>query len=281
MTYPRGMMEQEVFTNIINEIVAARASGHNVVVKLYFMGEPLMHPDFDAMLIFAATNKVPVSVMTNGSLLTERQIRILNRYAYAFGISIDGTDASSYEQMRPGGNYTQLRKNVQTICRLKQYDSFCLTTILPDKGYSEYLTKFIAEWKDINGVKITALQLQHHEKSWKPPKREYICPDGLNSLVIRWNGKITYCCGDINTDTVLGTVPKDKITDVWNSQKLKDIHNTIQKAKYDSYACKKCKVFYHGWLKNEPLVFSEEEYSFLADAMKTNMQKKKVMIKYS
>lgn len=274
MSYPKGMMEQEVFTSIINEIIEARASGHNVVVKLYFLGEPLMHPDFDAMLIFAALKKVPVSVVTNGSLLTERQISILNRYAYAFGISIDGTDVDSYKRIRPGGNYAQLRKNVQTICRLKQYDNFCLTTILPDEGYSEYLTKFIHEW-NIKGVKITGLQLQHHEKCWKPPKREYICPDGLNSLVIRWDGKISYCCGDINTETILGTVPKDQISDVWNSRKLKDIHNTIGRQKYDSY-CKNCKVFYHGG-KGEPLTLtlSEQEFNLLTDSMKANMKKRK------
>jgi pyruvate-formate lyase-activating enzyme len=71
MTYPKGIMEGNVFSAIIDECV-----GHETVVKLYFLGEPLLHPDFDAMLIYAATHKVPVGVVTNGSLLTERQIKI-------------------------------------------------------------------------------------------------------------------------------------------------------------------------------------------------------------
>jgi radical SAM protein with 4Fe4S-binding SPASM domain len=271
MTYPKGMMEQEVFTAIVNECV-----GQNTVIKLFFLGEPLLHPDFDAMLIYAATHKVPVCVVTNGLLLTERQIKILIRYAFSVGISIDGTDALSYKKIRPNGNYMQLRRNVETIYRLKEYDNICLTTILPDKGHNEYFTKFLNEWKKIKGVKITGLQLQHHEKSWKPPERTYICPDGLNSLIIRWDGKITYCCGDINGETVLGTILKDKLADVWNGKRLKAIHSEIYKSKYDSYACKKCKVYYHGWFRDEPLMISEEEYSLLTDSMKNIMTKKKV-----
>lgn len=269
MTYPRGVMDSEVFTAIINE-----CAEHHVLVKLFYLGEPLLHPDLDAMLMYANQKKVPVALTTNGSLLTGRQIEILLRYVSTFAISVDGTDAQSYEQIRQGGNYAQLRKTVQKICNLnRSYNiHFVLTTILPDEGYNSYLTNFIAEWKKMD-VKITALQLQHHEKGWTASKRQYVCPDGLQGLIIRWDGNITYCCGDVNTETVLGTVPKDTITAVWNSRKLLDIHTAIKEEKYDSYACKNCRVYYHRF-KNKPLQVSKEEYDMLSDGMKAGMQKR-------
>ena len=49
MTYPKGVMSNEVFAAIINE-----CEGHHVLVKLFFLGEPLLHPDLDAMLTLAA-----------------------------------------------------------------------------------------------------------------------------------------------------------------------------------------------------------------------------------
>lgn len=267
MKYPRGVMEEKVFKAIIDEI-----AGKHVAVKLFFLGEPMLHPDVDAMLIYAYSKGVPIAVATNGSLLTERQIGMLLKYSASLAISVDGTDASSYEKLRRGGNYAQLRRTVERICELNRQQRnipFMLVTILPDTDYNQYITQFAKEWEQIEGVKFTMLQTQHYEKRDRPPI-DYVCEDGLKSLIIRWDGKVTYCCGDIDTLTVLGTIPEMKVTDIWKSALLHMVHDSIIYKK-GMYACKSCKIRYHRFLK-DPLELTEETYALLSDGMQKALQ---------
>ena len=53
-------------------------------------GEPLCHPDFDYLLSEAHDLGLKVTVSTNGTLVTEREIGLLARCASYVGISVDG-----------------------------------------------------------------------------------------------------------------------------------------------------------------------------------------------
>jgi MoaA/NifB/PqqE/SkfB family radical SAM enzyme len=57
---------------------------------LFSGGEPLCHPDFDHLLPEAHDLGLKVTVSTNGTLVTEREISLLARYASYVGISVDG-----------------------------------------------------------------------------------------------------------------------------------------------------------------------------------------------
>jgi len=73
-------------------------------LNLCFQGEPYLHPQFMEMVSYAKSKKIHVSTSTNGHFLTPENARAtLESGLDKLIISLDGTDAGSYEQYRTGG----------------------------------------------------------------------------------------------------------------------------------------------------------------------------------
>jgi pyrroloquinoline quinone biosynthesis protein E len=83
----------------------------NVVeLKLHGMGEPLLHPQFFAMLRFFSDWSIWTRTSTNGSLLFKSEIRdsILQSPLGEMQISIDGATSDVYEAIRVRGKFLQV-----------------------------------------------------------------------------------------------------------------------------------------------------------------------------
>lgn len=76
-------------------------------VKLFFLGEILMHENFVELVRTTHARGAAVMPMTNGALLIRRSIRrkIVESDMTGLGISLDGIDAASYEAVRTGASW--------------------------------------------------------------------------------------------------------------------------------------------------------------------------------
>ena len=111
-----GYMDLGLYEKIIDE--AASLNIHEVAH--FLAGEPLLHPELPYMIEYATVSGMESRLHTNGMLLTEEKSRQLLDAGLAFlGVSFDGEDAETYNDMRRGSDFDQVVENLRTFLRLK------------------------------------------------------------------------------------------------------------------------------------------------------------------
>jgi len=83
-------------------------------------GEPFLYGHIDQFFQLCHQSACEPVVQTNGSLLLERQRRMLLKCGVGIvKISCDGARAETYNRIRPGGNFQNLVKNIRLLTELK------------------------------------------------------------------------------------------------------------------------------------------------------------------
>ena len=114
-TRPKGFMEWDLYTSIIDEIAPF---AHAVV--LHSWGEPLLHKRIIEMIEYAKAKDLWVETSTNATKLTEE----VSRQLLAAGIdriylSMDGLTKETYEKVRVRGNFEEVLGNIERFLELK------------------------------------------------------------------------------------------------------------------------------------------------------------------
>ncbi|UCG16052.1 MAG: radical SAM protein, partial [Phycisphaerales bacterium] len=120
MTRKLGDMSFETFRKIADEWSREPFVG----LRIYFLGEPLLHPELERMIAYAASvtadrpSAGPFGIQTNGMLLTRDRARsLLEAGLWNFAISLDGL-AGDLERIRRGASYPVVEKNVCDLIEL-------------------------------------------------------------------------------------------------------------------------------------------------------------------
>lgn len=95
----KKQMSEELFTKLVQE-----AKPLTEEICFHVMGEPLAHPLFDKFVTICETEKAPVNIVTNGTLLNEERIEALlnptvrqvNFSLQSFSSNFPGVDPSTY-----------------------------------------------------------------------------------------------------------------------------------------------------------------------------------------
>jgi MoaA/NifB/PqqE/SkfB family radical SAM enzyme len=89
-------------------------------VHLSGWGEPLLHPRLWDMAKAARSQGCTVSLTTNGMNLTEAmQVQVLEHLDMV-AVSLDGSTAETYEQLRPGADFRIVTQQVAALCARKR-----------------------------------------------------------------------------------------------------------------------------------------------------------------
>ncbi len=88
---------------------------------LYFQGEPLMNSDIFGMIKYATERRLYTVISSNGQFLdNETARRIIESGLDRIIISVDGTDQSTYEKYRAGGNLNRILEGTKYLNALKK-----------------------------------------------------------------------------------------------------------------------------------------------------------------
>jgi MoaA/NifB/PqqE/SkfB family radical SAM enzyme len=89
-------------------------------LELQGEGEPLIHPDFFAMVELATAKQIQLSLITNGSLFTSANIqRLLNSRITSIRISVETTDPEKFKAIR-GGSFPIVEQGIQRLIAARQ-----------------------------------------------------------------------------------------------------------------------------------------------------------------
>lgn len=85
-------------------------------LHLQGLGEPMLHPDFFAMVALAAARGIRVSANTNLTLLTRARARLcVESGLAALSVSIDGASAPVYEAIRRKASFEKVIRNLDRL----------------------------------------------------------------------------------------------------------------------------------------------------------------------
>jgi MoaA/NifB/PqqE/SkfB family radical SAM enzyme len=90
-------------------------------VTLQGLGEPLLAPDLDRMIAYAAKRDIRIGFNTNGTFLTRDRSEALVRAGLAWlHVSVDGASAQTYESIRDGSDFAVVARNVRDLVDVRR-----------------------------------------------------------------------------------------------------------------------------------------------------------------
>jgi radical SAM protein with 4Fe4S-binding SPASM domain len=236
------------------------------VIPLYFLGEPLLHPQLEDMVAYLASvrGRVRLSplhfgIQTNGMLLDKARARaLLEAGLREIQFSVDAL-GEALERLRPGVRYEVVERNILDLVALRGElgigDARIAITKLCDDLESEEVRRFVEYWKGkVDAIDLTTitrvegnsyLDAEGQLQTVGPPDaagpRQY-CRQGTRLIVLA-NGEFAFCHGDVDGEIRLGNIADRTIREVWNSNEIRRVRDRIRQANYAGLApCERCSL---------------------------------------
>lgn len=249
----------EHFQKIVDEC----SQQPGVVLQLFYLGESLLHPQFDEMVAYADSVKdrsrvrLRFGLQTNGMLLDRgRAERLLEAGLREIHFSFDALE-DELERLRPGAEYATIERNLLDLLELRQQkgidDVVVQISKLCDDIHAESVIRFCQRWHEqvdrINLLPYTRIAGNSYldatgniqsMPSLPPANTRRYCGQG-DRLIVLASGDFAFCHGDINHEIRLGNVDQRSIRETWNSDEMAVIRERVSSATYTDLApCSTC-----------------------------------------
>jgi radical SAM protein with 4Fe4S-binding SPASM domain len=214
------------------EIARSAAAAGIPRLRLFLLGEPLLHPDLPEMVRYAKRLGVPsLEINTNAMALTAERSRELTEAGLDEVVfSLDGADALTYEEIRRGGNYEQVVENITAFFRMrgesgKGRPRGIVQTILMNPTEAQ-MARFLACWRPLaDEVRVQAVREYQGIENVSLFDRQAgdelrPCPALWSYLVVLSDLRVVPCCADINGDLALGDVREAPLREWWQHPRL-------------------------------------------------------------
>jgi MoaA/NifB/PqqE/SkfB family radical SAM enzyme len=240
-------MSLEQFTRLAREI-----GGKSMAVSLYYVGDPLVHPDLDAMCGVARDARLNVHISSNFSfgLSDERIERLVTSGLTHLTVCVDAMRQETYERTRVGGKIAVVLNNLERVMRVRRalgqrYPKMEVQFIKfqHNVGELEEAARWCAEqgvdqftdyWGNLHNYADTAPGTY----SVFGPKRQKAVPHCSwphFALQVKYNGDVIPCCyyreaDQYRTDAdsrVVGNVFQTSVWEVWNSPEYKLLRRIV------------------------------------------------------
>ena len=254
------LMPLELFKQIIDDVCTFPEQIK--VICLYAFGEPLLHRDVFEMARYIKDRKAcrELRLVTNGSrLCPENNQKLVDSGVDLVRISIEALDAEGYQDIcRYQIDYERFVDNIRdlhergkgrTRVSAKIVNAALKSSADVARFYSIYkpITDFtfvediIADWP---GFEECVLPENGVVKSdnWAWIRNSYTrCSSPLTMLVVHSNGVVSPCAQDWNMELPLGDVHRDKLTDIWRGEKLRQFQlMQLERDRSQIPVCRNC-----------------------------------------
>ena len=253
----KKFMEPELFRKVVRAVAPLTEE-----VCFHLMGEPLLHPDFDAYVNFCETSGVRVNLTTNGMLLNPERVKaLLNPALKQINFSLQSFESNFPEEdnaayLQKIFDFTeraiQERPDLYINYRLwnhgapgSQASNDLIVEKIKQGLHIDFNPFSDVRWK--KSVKIKNLVYLHFDSrfEWPHPSQplrstQGFC-HGLSSHIgILADGTVVPCCLDKEGVIRLGNCSSQKIEDILQTPRATSIHEGFQKGILVEDLCQKC-----------------------------------------
>jgi radical SAM protein with 4Fe4S-binding SPASM domain len=262
-TRPTGMLKQDLFTNVIDQLAPTLP-----YLIFYFQGEPYLNTSFLEMVKYASNKGIYTATSTNGHYLTEQASKkTVESGLDRLIISIDGTSQETYESYRMGGKLEKVIEGTKNIVRLKRelksqtpHVIFQFLVVKQNEHQIEEVKK-LAQQLGVDEVALKTAQIYDYENGseFMPSIDQYSryrknedgtysiknklldhCWKMWHSCVITWDGKVVPCCFDKDAHYVLGDLTKNTFKEIWEGEKYNQFRTSLLRSRSEIEMCKNC-----------------------------------------
>lgn len=239
--------KQEFITLKNFEIILNKIKPYTNYIYLHVMGEPLLHPDINKIILLANKYDIKVNITTNGSLIErlneDADIRQINVSLHSYNEQLDSNNYlekvfNKCEIMASRGVYINYRlwtdKNFDLKMKLeKKYN-----VIINDNDVTKTLDKNIFYSKE-------------NEFVW-PVKRlgegkcstfSSTCRALKDHIAILVDGTVVPCCLDNNGIIKLGNIFHDSLESIINSTVYEEMLHGFNNNQKINDLCKNCNFY--------------------------------------
>ena len=226
-------------------------------------GEPLLHPKIIAMVKYAKKLGIsPVSINTNGSLLTEDMAEALIRTGIdVIEVSLDAFSKEKYEAVRRNLNFENTMENLKNLIRLKENlktDTRILVSIIDQPETNAELEDFQSYWEGKVDRVIKRIYFSHDgltpsdKITFDIPDSRHPCPFLWKRIVVTSDGRVKFCLEDWLDRKVTPFPALSSIHKIWKSQWYDSIRKLHLENKFPEIPfCSDCKDWWaHFWEKD-------------------------------
>ena len=244
---PAHRMSVEQFRGIVEKV-----KGKATAVSLYYLGDPMAHPDLDKMCRIAADAGLQVHASTNFSFgFKDERIRsIVESGLSHLTVCIDGLSQEKYQRTRVGGNIARVIHNLERVSKVRkelgqkyplievQYIMFQhnldeveqARKFCDDIGVEQFTTFWgdLHNWTDRDPGNFDVI-------GPKPKKNLPHCYWPYFSTVIKYNGDVIPCCTHRQgmqyapgaDARVFGNVFEKDFAEIWNSPEYQQARRMV------------------------------------------------------
>ena len=259
----RGFMRLEPYRRLIGEI-----SSHVDRILMDYAGEPLLHPQIDAMVGYAEDHGIRVTVGTNGNV--DRMAALVDAGLSEIIFSLDGTTEATYQQYRIGGSLARACANLETllehrarrgasqprvylqfvVMRHNEHEIDDVLALGRRLGVDEVWLQPVCIndffQRPVTELRETFLPLEsdviryHGRGASARPRKPVLCEWAFQSVIYH-DGRVTVCCFDADGEHTVGNAfGPGGFLSVWQSPEYRKLRRRVLAT--DLSLCRRCDI---------------------------------------
>ncbi len=230
-------MSVQAFSDIVEQ-VKHRTSA----ISLYYLGDPLTHPDLNEFCSVARKAKIYTHISTNFSfsLSDEKIAALVDSGLNHLKVCFDGINQSTYEMTRTGGRIDVVLGNLRRIVAMRNQAKSDMTIEVQylvhdgnrhelDEAYDRMQALGIDTFTQYPSANYTMEEIHpdnYEVTTYEEKSLLTKCYWPYLSMTIKWNGDAIPCCLHRQDEqynplkppaTLMGNVAKQGVFGVWNS----------------------------------------------------------------
>ena len=242
----KGEMSRELISKILDESAGWEKPMNEIVPAHY--GEFFLRKDWFEILkeIEEKLPNTSIAIPTNGyPLETDDAVKLAQISTLKYlSFSVYGFFDETYERLigLPAENMEKIRRFIKVLKPLRNDLRIAVGTTNTPPFMTDYENHLFNEkWQDLAQTHSIMANKQINPELQKTFPYPISCFTIFGSMAILWDGKAVACCFDPNGELEVGDACKEKVLDIWNGEKMKELQRKhVEGLRDEIELCKSC-----------------------------------------